>query len=605
MEKEIKEENIEKDELYKIRHSLAHVLAQAVLQMRPGSRLAFGPPIDNGFYYDFDLTEPLSSEDFPEIEKRMQAIIKERQKFEQSSRTIEEAIAHLEKAGENYKVEYAKELVSKGETSIGFYVNGPFEDMCRGPHVEHTGQLPWNAFAIDSIAGAYWRGDEKRPQLTRIYALAFADKKELKACQEKIKLAKERDHRKLGKELEIYTIKDEVGPGLVMWLPNGTVIKDALENFAKETEFKAGYLRVSTPHISKQNIYYTSGHLPYYKETMFPPMQLENEEPYYLKPMNCPHHHLIFGNRPRSYREMPVRLAEYGACYRFEESGALTGLLRVRNLNMNDAHIYCTPEQSKAEFRDVLDMHAFYYKKFRLSDYWMRFSLHDPENKEKYLDDPQAWKFSENIIQEVLDEMGLRYDIGKGEAAFYGPKVDFQIKNVIGREETASTNQFDFASGERFGLTYVGEDGKEHRPYVIHRAPLGTHERFIAFLIEHFGGAFPTWMAPLQVKIIPVSEKFIDYAEQCEKELFGEMIRVDIDRSDDSFNKKIRNAVTHKIPNMLIIGGNEVENQTVTWRRYCTKEQQTLKFSEFVPLVKKMIQVRAMDNYEDEKLPTV
>ncbi len=593
----------ENDLLYRVRHSLAHVLAQAVLQLRPKAKLAFGPPIEHGFYYDFDLGEPLSNEELPELEKRMRSIIKEKQRFEQLSRPVKEAVDHLAQRGETYKVEYAQELAGQGESEIGFYRNGPFEDMCRGPHVEHTGELPADSFALESIAGAYWRGDEKRPQLTRIYGVAFLTKAELSAFQERRKLAKERDHRKLGTELEIYTINDQVGPGLILWLPNGTILREQLENYAKEMEFRAGYQRVSTPHITKANLYFTSGHLPYYQSNMFPPMQMEGEtDPYYLKPMNCPHHHMIYSVRPRSYRELPLRLAEYGTCYRYEDSGTLSGLLRVRMLSMNDAHIYCTPEQLRAEFRAVLDLHTMYYKKFRLSDYWMRLSLWDEKNKEKYVDNPAAWASSEKIIREVLEEIGERFEEAKGEAAFYGPKVDFQIRNVIGREETASTNQLDFAMPERFDLTYVGEDGKSHRPYIIHRAPLGTHERFLAFLIEHFGGAFPTWMAPAQVMVVPVAETFLEYGNRIRDQLASALVRVQVDASAESFNKKIRNAITHKIPNILIVGGKEQQEETVTWRRYCVKEQRTLPFREFQGLIARLISERSMDNYGDEPL---
>lgn len=590
------------EQLYRVRHSLAHVMAQAVLELRPKAKLAFGPPIDNGFYYDFDLGEPLSAEDLPEIEKRMKHIIRQKQKFESQTRSASEALTYLAERGEPYKVEYAQELISGGEGEIGFFRNGPFEDMCRGPHVAHTGELPADAFKVDSIAGAYWRGDEKRPQLTRIYGIAFETKAELEAYLETRRLAREHDHRKLGSELELYAILDEVGPGLPLWLPNGTVIRDELEKFAKEVEFRGGYVRVSTPHITKQNLYYTSGHLPYYKESMFPPMQMEDEEPYYLKPMNCPHHHMVFRNRPRSYRELPLRIAEYGTCYRYEDSGALSGLLRVRMLSMNDAHIYCAPEQLREEFRAVLELHSMFYKKFRLSEYWMRLSLHDPSNKDKYIDNPQAWEFSERTIREVLEEMKLPYDVGMGEAAFYGPKVDFQIKNVIGREETASTNQLDFAGAGRFGLNYTGADGKEHQPYILHRAPLGTHERMIAFLIEHFGGAFPTWMAPLQVRVIPVAENFHAYAERIANELRDQLFRVDIDASSESFNKRIRTAVTSKIPNMLIVGGKEEAEEAVSWRRYCVKEQRTIKLAEFRDLLRTMTISRLMDNYADEIL---
>lgn len=593
------------DELYKIRHSLAHVMAQAVLQIRPKTKLAFGPPIEQGFYYDFDFGEPISPDDLPEIEQRMKAIIKEKQAFSQFSRTAEEAVEYLKSQGEVYKVEYAQELIGKGEKEIGFYRNGPFEDMCRGPHVKHTGELPGDAFALESIAGAYWRGDEKRPQLTRLYAVAFKTKAELEQYQEQKRLAKERDHRKLGAELEIYTINDQVGPGLILWLPNGTVIREQLEAYAKEVEFRAGYQRVSTPHITKANLYVRSGHLPYYKASMFPPMAMEGEEdPYYLKPMNCPHHHMIYSSRPRSYRELPLRLAEYGTCYRYEDSGALSGLLRVRMLSMNDAHIYCTPEQLRSEFRAVLDLHTMYYKKFRIADFWMRLSLSDDKNSDKYVNNPEAWAYSERVIREVLDESKSPYEAVHGEAAFYGPKVDFQIRNVIGREESASTNQLDFAMPINFDLTYIGEDGKAHRPYIIHRAPLGTHERFLAFLIEHFGGAFPTWMAPLQVRIVPIGEKCTEYAQRVRDELFNQLIRVDIDLSGESFNKRLRNAITKKIPNILILGGKEAENEAVTWRRYCVEEQRTLPLTEFITLLKRIQSERLMDNFADEALPS-
>jgi threonyl-tRNA synthetase len=587
------------DELYKIRHSLAHVLAQAVLEMRPGAKLAFGPPIDNGCYYDFLFDKPITQEDFKEIEKRMRKIINSKQTFVQSSLSTNEAIEHLEKLNQSFKVEYCKELGSKGEKEIGFYTNGPFEDMCAGPHVNHTGEIPADCFQIDSVAGAYWRGNEKNPQLSRIYCLAFNNKAELKDYLERRRLAQERDHRKLGKELELFLISDEIGSGLPLWMPNGTVIREALENLAKETEARHGYVRVATPHIAKETLYYTSGHLPYYKDGMFPPMSLEGEANYYLKAMNCPHHHIIFGHRPRSYRELPLRMAEYGTVYRFEPSGTLAGLLRVRSLAMNDAHIYCTLDQLKKELIDSFNMALEYYGMFRFKNVKTRFSTHDPDNRDKFVDNPELWQFSEKIVKEVLDELGVQYEEGPGEAAFYGPKIDFQASTLLGREETISTSQLDFAQPLRFDLKYVGEDGKEHRPYVVHRAPLGTHERFIAFLIEHFGGAFPTWMSPLQVKIVPVGEDFWAYAEEIQNVLRSSLVRVEIDKSDNSFNKKIREAVTKKVPNIVIIGAKEVEARNVTLRRYCTDKQETLSFDGFVDRIKRIIQERIMDNFED------
>jgi threonyl-tRNA synthetase len=587
------------DNLYKIRHSLAHVMAQAILAIRPNAKLAFGPPIDNGCYYDFDFDTPLTPEDFKTIEKQMRKIIGQRQPFVESKRSVAEAVEHLKGRGESYKVEYCLELADKGETEIGFYVNGPFEDMCAGPHVSHTGEIPADCFAIDTLAGAYWRGDEKNKQLTRVYLLAFENKDELKSYIERRELARERDHRKLGKELELFIISDVVGPGLPLWTPNGTAIREALETFAKEQEARYGYVRVATPHIAKETLYYTSGHLPYYKDSMFPPMELEGESNYYLKAMNCPHHHMIYGHRPRSYRELPLRFAEYGTVYRYEDSGALSGLLRVRSIAQNDAHIYCTLDQVKDELKSTFNMTLDYYRMFRFDNIKVRFSTHDPANKEKFVDEPELWKFSERIVKEVVDELQVDHILGLGEAAFYGPKLDFQATTMLGREESISTTQLDFAQPARFDLTYVGDDGKEHRPYIIHRAPLGAHERFIAFLIEHFGGAFPTWMAPTQVRIIPVNSEVTTYARSLEDTLRGNLMRVETDLSDNSFNKKIREAVTKKIPNMVIIGNKEMEEKTITLRRYCTKEQVTMPLESFVERMKRCMTNRVMDNFED------
>lgn len=592
-----------KDDLYRQRHSLAHVLAQAVLQVRPKAQLGFGPPTEHGFYYDFLFDTPITQDDLPEIEQRMRRIIKEKQTFERRLVAVDQAIEELRNQGATLKVEYAEELKNQGESELSFYINGPFTDMCEGPHVDKTSEIPLNCFKLDAVAGAYWRGDEKREMLTRIYGLAFQTKEELNAYLEQRKLAQERDHRKLGQELDLFVIDEAVGLGLPLWLPNGTVIREELEKLAKEVEFRGGYQRVATPHITKAGIYLTSGHLPHYQHDMFPPMVLEDEdEPYYLKPMNCPHHHRIFASRPRSYRDLPFRLAEYGQVYRFERHGALSGLLRVRGMSMNDAHIYCMPEQVEDEFARVLEMHRIYYEMFRLTDFWMRLSMHD-ENKDKYVANVDAWKESEAAIQRVLQKMDIRFEVGKGEAAFYGPKVDFQIKNVIGREETASTNQLDFAVPPRFGLTYIGSDGREHTPYCIHRAPLGTHERFISFLIEHFGGAFPTWMSPVQVRIVPVSDEVLEYAERLCETLRADLFRADVDASSESFNKRLRIAITRKIPNMLVVGRNEASDSTVTWRRYAVKEQKTLPFDTFKSILGQMRARRIMDNFPDVQLP--
>lgn len=593
-------EGKEQDTLYKKRHSLAHILAQAVQKLYPGTLLGFGPPVENGFYYDFLFPEPINDEALPAIEKEMRKIIQEKQAFERREMTAEEAVEMLKGQGEYLKAEYCQELASRGE-KLSFYRNGPFEDMCAGPHMEHTGQIVGESFQLDALAGAYWRGDEKREQLQRIYGVAFENKAELKEFLRLREEAKKFDHRKLGKELEIFTISDQVGPGLPLWLPAGTVLRDELENLAKEWEFQDGYQRVATPHLTDGKLFETSGHLAHYKDGMFPAMAVDENREYYLKPMNCPFHHLIFGHRPRSYRELPVRLAEYGQVYRYEGSGALAGLLRVRGMCMNDAHIYCTPEQLSDEFAKVLDLHRRYYEKFRLSAYWMRLSVHDPARLgDKYVNMPEDWIKSEAIIKSILDEIGIDYQVGEDEAAFYGPKVDFQIRNVVGREETASTNQLDFAVPARFNLSYVGADGQEHVPYCIHRAPLGTHERFIAFLIEHFKGAFPTWMAPLQVRVVPVHlENFGDYAQKVTQQLFQLGFRAEADLGSDSFNKKIRNAATSKIPNVFIVGEREMANEEVTWRRYCVKEQVSLPLARALACLQKIRQERWMDNFAD------
>ena len=581
----MKEQNTNSN-LYKIRHSLAHILAQAVLEIRPNAKLGFGPPIDSGFYYDFDLDEPLSAEDLPKLEKRMRHIIKTGQVFEREELDHTEIIKRLSKDNQSYKIEQVEDLSLNNEP-LSLYHNGPFWDLCEGPHVKKTSDIPKNCFTLETLAGAYWKGSEKNNMMQRVYGLAFETVDELKKYQEKRRLAMERDHRKLNRKQNYYTISDEVGKGLPLWLPKGTVIREELEKLAKETEFLGGYKRVSTPHITREELLHTSGHLPYYEESMFPPMEMEGER-LFLKPMNCPHHHMIFKAEPRSYRDLPLRLAEYGTCYRYEQSGELAGLLRVRCMTMNDAHIYCTPEQAKEEFINVMNLHKDYYKLFGLRDFWMRLSLAE-ENAGKFVDEPELWKKAEKLVTEAMDEVGIPYEAVRGEAAFYGPKIDFQVTNVVGREETASTNQLDLVIGKRFGLSYIASDNEEHTPIIIHRAPLGTHERFVAFLIEHYGGAFPTWLAPLQVRVIPVASAFNEYANSLNENMYSSFIRTEIDDSHDSFSKKIRSAAITKIPNLLIVGENEQANKTVTWQRYGSKERQTLAIDTFLNLIHKEI----------------
>ena len=593
--------------IYKMRHSLAHVLAQAVQQYRPGTKLGFGPPIHNGFYYDFLLPEPISADDLPAIESLMRDIIKSKQSFSSEDLSEPEALARIEGMGEPHKLEYAKELLTKEENDgLRFYTNGPFLDMCEGPHVENTSELPADGFELESIASAYWRGDERNVMMTRIYGLAFPNKKELRVYKQQKEQALKNDHRKLGAEFDIFHIDDMVGKGLPLWLPNGTVLRQELEKLAAELEFKGGYQRIATPHITKEDLFYTSGHLPYYEDGMYPAMEIKEKvlveeggeirdvsERYYLKPMNCPHHHKVYAARPRSYRDLPLRFTEYGTVYRFERSGALQGLTRVRGMTMNDAHIYCSREQIKDEFINVMHLHRTLYEIFEFSDYYMRVSLRDPENpRGKYVENDEAWEYSEKLIQEAMHDSGLDYVVETGEAAFYGPKVDIQFMTVADREFTVSTNQLDFAVPPRFNLTYIGKDGEEHTPFVIHRAPLGTHERFIGFLIEHYGGAFPTWLAPVQVKIIPITEKFEEYAEKLAGELRQDMIRAEVDHSNETFNKKVRNNAMRRIPILLIVGEKEQMEGSVTVRRYKIKEQKTMPFGEFQAMVRDEIRTR-------------
>ena len=598
----------EPDQLYRLRHSLAHVLAQAVLDFSPGSTLGFGPPIADGFYYDFILSDPITEDDFPELERRMKRILKSRQNFYCEALAGDEALARLDEMNEPHKREYAEELLqSQGLDSLTFYRNGPFLDMCEGPHVENTREIPRDCFKLRSVAGAYWRGDSDRVMMTRIYAWAFESKAELDEAVRRHELALERDHKKLGAELSLFRIDPQVGRGLPLWLPNGTVLRDELEQLARELEFQAGYDRVATPHLAKADLYYTSGHLPYYAEDMYPFMNVTEagadgeqavKESYVLKPMNCPHHHRIYAAQPRSYRDLPLRLAEYGQVYRMEESGAVSGLLRVRGMCMNDAHIYCTPEQVKAEFKSVMALHERFYEILGLDEYRVRLSLHDPQDAkraDKYVDNAEAWALSERLLREILDEMQLDYEVGVGEAAFYGPKVDIQFVTVTGREETVSTVQLDFAQPQRFELKYVGSDGQEHMPYCIHRAPLSTHERMIAFLIEHFGGAFPTWLAPVQVEVLTVSEQFDEYAAGIVKRLRNQFVRADLAPSTESVSKKIREATVRKVPNVLVVGEREQAAGEVMLRRYGERQQHKMSVEDFEAALLKTIRGRALE----------
>ncbi|OGG73185.1 threonine--tRNA ligase [Candidatus Kaiserbacteria bacterium RIFCSPLOWO2_01_FULL_53_17] len=546
-----------------VRHTLAHLLAQAVLEHYPSVQLTLGPVIDSGFYYDVDFgDEKISDADLPKIEETMRKNFPHWQEFAHEEVSKNEALTRFK--GNPFKSELIEEIAAKGE-KIMLYTCGGFTDLCRGGHVENPSKdIAPDSFKLDRIAGAYWRGNEKNPMLTRMYGLSFATKKELDEYLAQREEAEKRDHRRLGKELRIFMFDDDVGPGLPLWLPNGAIIIEELEKLAKETEERAGYKRVRTPHIAKESMYRKSGHLPYYEESMFPPMEYEGGK-YYLKAMNCPHHHKIFAAEPRSYRGLPLRLAEYGTVYRHEKSGELFGLMRVRMLSMNDAHIYCSEGQFADEFRAVNEMYLHYFKIFGIAKYVMRFSTHDPKKLgEKYVDEPELWKKTEDMVRQVLIESKIPYVEIPNEAAFYGPKIDVQVWSAIGREFTLATNQVDFAVPKRFGLTYVDQNGEEKTPLCIHRAPLSTHERFTGFLIEHYAGAFPTWLAPMQVKILPISEKHVEYAKEIFNALRDAHVRVELDDSNETLGKKVRNAKVEKVPYTLVIGDAEVEALTVT-----------------------------------------
>ena len=568
-------------------HSSAHLMAEALEATYPGVKLGIGPSVENGFYYDVDLGDrEILNEDLAKLEAKMVELARQKNEYSRKDVSKKEAIEYFTEKGDEYKLELIDELE---DGNITFYTQGNFTDLCKGPHIPNTGSI--KAIKLLSIAGAYWRGDESRKQLTRIYGITFPKQKELEEYLEMLEEAKKRDHRKLGKELSIFTFDDDVGPGLPLWLPNGTIIIEELERLAKNTERKAGYQRVRTPHLAKENLYQTSGHLPYYEDSMFPAMELDGLK-YYLKSMNCPHHHKIFDAEPRSYKDMPLRLAEYGTCYRYEKSGELFGLMRVRSLQMNDAHIYCTEDQFAEEFESVNEMYMKYFKIFNIDKYVMRFSTHDPDKLgKKYVDEPELWIKTEDMVRKVLTESKIPYIEVADEAAFYGPKIDVQVWSVIGREFTLATNQVDFAQPKSFNLKYTNANNEEETPLVIHRAPLGTHERFIGFLLEHYAGNFPLWLAPEQVRVIPISEKFTKYAENVLKSLKKCDIRTSIDNRDEKVGKKIRDAEVKKTPYMLIIGEKEQSGQTVSIRKHGEGDIGSKSLDEFEKILSKELEI--------------
>lgn len=578
-----------------IRHDAAHVLAMAVQELFPGTQVTIGPAIDDGFYYDFARNEPFTPEDLPKIEAKMHEIVKADLPTRRQVWPREKAIEHFREMGETYKAELI-ESIPEGE-DVSIYWHGDWHDLCRGPHFQTTSKIG-DAFKLTKISGAYWRGDAKNAQLQRIYGTAWRDKKELDAYITRLEEVEKRDHRKIGRDMELFTFSPDVGAGLPLWMPNGMVIRQELEFLALQEERRDGYRRVATPHITKEALYLRSRHLPYYKDDMYSPLDIDGEN-YYLRPMNCPHHHLIYAATRHSYRELPLRIAEYAQDYRYEASGGLSGLMRVRGFCQNDAHIYCRYDQAKDEFIRVMRLHARYYDLMNIKEYYMRFSLPDLDKLEKYIDQPEKWLAAMKIIKQAMDESGYPYIEAKGEAAFYGPKVDFMIKSVIGTEYAISTNQLDFLATQTFNLSYIGEDGHEHPVYVIHRAPLGSHERFTAFLIEHYAGAFPTWLAPVQVRVIPISEKAADYAHKVVDALFQTPVvngtaglRVDIDLANERMQKKIRDAQLQKIPYMLVVGEREAAEGKVAVRLRSGKDLGAMPLETVIERIKKEAESR-------------
>jgi len=579
----------DEDGKYTFWHSSAHLLAEAVQELYPDAKFGIGPPIENGFYYDIDFGDKtISTEDLQKIESKIIEKAREKNSFERKEVSKEEALEHYKKIGNEYKIDLIEGL-EDGE--ITFYTQGDFTDLCRGPHVPNTGVV--KAVKLTSIAGAYWRGDSNSKQLTRIYGISFPKQKLLDEYLHQIEEAKKRDHRKLGKQLGIYMIDEMVGSGLPMWLPNGTLLRRSLETFLREEQKKRGYQEVITPHIGSLKLYRTSGHYPYYQASQYNPIQVDDEE-YMLKPMNCPHHHRIYSSSLKSYRDLPVRLAEFGTVYRYEQSGELSGLSRVRGFTQDDAHIYCTHDQLKQEIKNTIELTQFVFSTFGMP-VDIRLSYRD-DNEDKYGGNSEYWERAQKEIREVADEMSLDYKIAPGEASFYGPKIDFIIRDTIGRKWQLGTVQVDYVMPERFDLTYVGSDNEKHRPVIIHRAPFGSMERFTSILIEHFAGDFPLWLAPEQTRIIPISENHNEFAHKLANRLNKEKIRAEVDTKSEQIGSKIRDAETSKIPYMLIVGDKEIENDTVSVRRHKEGDIGTFKISDLISRLTQEINSKSLPN---------
>ncbi|WP_145455710.1 threonine--tRNA ligase [Staphylococcus epidermidis] len=560
-----------------LRHSTAHLMAQALKRLYGDVKFGVGPVIEGGFYYDFDMDDKVSSDDFDKIEKTMKQIANENHKIVREVVSKEEAKDFFK--DDPYKLELIDAIPD--DESVTLYTQGEFTDLCRGVHVPSTSKI--KEFKLLSTAGAYWRGNSDNKMLQRIYGTAFFDKKDLKAHLKMLEERRERDHRKIGKDLELFTNNQLVGAGLPLWLPNGATIRREIERYIVDKEVSMGYDHVYTPVLANVDLYKTSGHWDHYQEDMFPAMKLDEDEAMVLRPMNCPHHMMIYKNKPHSYRELPIRIAELGTMHRYEASGAVSGLQRVRGMTLNDSHIFVRPDQIKEEFKRVVNMIQDVYKDFGFEDYRFRLSYRDPEDKHKYFDDDEMWEKAESMLKEASDELGLTYEEAIGEAAFYGPKLDVQVKTAMGKEETLSTAQLDFLLPERFDLTYIGQDGEQHRPVVIHRGVVSTMERFVAFLTEETKGAFPTWLAPMQVEIIPVNvDLHYDYARLLQDELKSQGVRVEIDDRNEKMGYKIREAQMKKIPYQIVVGDKEVENQEVNVRKYGSEKQESVEKDEFI-----------------------
>lgn len=583
--------------LIRIRHSSAHVMARAVLELFPGTRIGFGPATDDGFFYDFDTDDPITHDQLPVIEARMREIIAKDDPF--VFRTIDLDEARRLFAEQPLKLEIAEEIAAgggvdehgekaEGELGLTTFRIGDFEDLCRGPHVQSTADLNPDALRLLRLSGAYWRGNENRPMLQRIYGTVWPTEEELHHHLWQLEEANKRDHRKLGERLDLFSFEPDVGRGLPLWLPKGTAVRDALEDWAKDTERRRAYQRVATPHITKAGLFHRSGHLPYFAEDMYPPMSADDGE-YYLRPMNCPHHMAVYAARHHSYRELPIRFAEYGAVYRYERSGELHGLLRVRGMTQNDAHIFCRLDQARDEFREVMRLHAYYYDTLGIDDYHMVLALRDPHNLDKYHDDAEIWLTAERITREAMEESGIPYVEDIGGAAHYGPKVDFILRSVTGREYGASTNQLDLYLPERFELSFVNEHGNPERPAVIHRAPLGSHERFIGFLIEHYAGAFPPWLAPVQINIIPVNRSHEPYAHALARSLIDLGYRAEVTPGGGTVAAAIRAGEEAKIPFMAVVGDRESHSDSVTIRARGSQQLGTMPFAEFLDRLERTV----------------